>query len=117
MSDRVCLENIAIVLNQPRFSENIGAAARAMRNMGIRRLIVVDPYRYDPKRVEIMATQAAADVVAEIAFYDTLAEALGPFSYVVGTTARLGGQRQVINDPAVMAQRLLPISQENQVVV
>jgi tRNA/rRNA methyltransferase len=44
---RVNLDNIAIVLNQPRFPENIGSAARAMSNMGIKRLLVVAAENYD----------------------------------------------------------------------
>ncbi len=116
MSDKIRLENIVIVLHQPRFSENIGAAARAMRNMGIRRLIVVDPYMYNQERALTMATHAAADVVERMERHENLAEALGPFQYVVGTTARVGGQR-VLNSPPRMARQLISISQENQIAV
>ncbi|MGE0087409.1 MAG: RNA methyltransferase [Desulfococcaceae bacterium] len=114
MADKIRLENIAVVLHQPRFSENIGAAARAMRNMGIHRLIVVDPYMYNQERVLTMSTHAAADVVESMEMYENLAEALGPFQYVVGTTARVGGQR-VLNTPPRMARQLIPISQENSI--
>ncbi|GBC64090.1 rRNA methyltransferase [Desulfonema ishimotonii] len=114
MSHKICLDNIAIVLNQPRFSENIGAAARAMRNMGIRELVVVHPYKLDMERVTRMATHAASDVVADIRFADTLQEALAPFGFVAATTARLGGQR-VVHTPPVMAQKLIPVSHENRV--
>jgi tRNA/rRNA methyltransferase len=43
MPDKINLKNISIVLHRTRFSENIGAAARAIRNMGIGQLVVVDP--------------------------------------------------------------------------
>ncbi|MEZ4565410.1 MAG: TrmH family RNA methyltransferase, partial [Desulfobacterales bacterium] len=43
MEQKVNLENIHIILNRPRFPENIGAVVRAMRNMGLSRLMVVDP--------------------------------------------------------------------------
>ena len=43
MFESVRRENISIVLHRPRFSENIGAAARAMCNMGFDRLIIVEP--------------------------------------------------------------------------
>ena len=117
MAVTVSLANIAIVLVQPNISENIGAAARAMCNMGLRRLIVVDPPRCDLTRVCKMATQAALDVVEEMEVFTGLDEALRGFSYVVGTTARMGGQRQVIGSPARLAEMLVPISAENQVAI
>lgn len=116
-AEHISLDNIAVVLHQPRISENIGATARAMRNMGIRRLVVVDPYMLDMKRVRMMATQAAEEVVEAIEFHDTLASALEPFGYVVGTTARLGGQRRYIHSPESIAQKVAAIAPENQVAI
>ncbi|CAB5163116.1 tRNA (cytidine(32)/uridine(32)-2'-O)-methyltransferase (EC [Olavius algarvensis associated proteobacterium Delta 3] len=57
---KIHLNNISIVLHKPRFPENIGASARAMCNMGILRLIVIQPENFDMIRVLRMATQAAA---------------------------------------------------------
>jgi tRNA/rRNA methyltransferase len=59
----------------------------------------------------------ARDVVDGIVHCGSLAEALGDCQYVVGTTARLGGVRQMVSTPQVAAQRLIPISQNNQVAV
>lgn len=117
MAVKINLANIAIVLVQPNISENIGAAARAMCNMGLRRLIVVDPPRCDLTRVCKMATQAALDVVENMEACASLAEALRQFAYVVGTTARLGGQRQVIRNPARLAEMLIPIAADNPVAI
>ncbi len=117
MNEKIRLENVAIVLHQPRFPENIGAAARAMCNMGIRRLIVVDPENCDLTKVLRMATHAAADVVETMDVVKTLSEALTGFSYVVGTTARKGGKRPVIPSPALMAEKLIPISVENKIAI
>ena len=97
MSDRVNLDNISIVLLQPRYSENIGAAARAMRNMGIRQLVIVDPQNFDLSKALKLATHFASDIIEKSKFYPDLKEALSSFNYVVGTTARLGGQRQVVH--------------------
>ena len=58
MPDKINLDNIAIVLTGTRYPENIGAAARAMLNMGIGRLILVDPQNYDLARINKMATHA-----------------------------------------------------------
>jgi tRNA/rRNA methyltransferase len=117
MAAAVNLANVAIVLVQPNISENIGAAARAMRNMGLRRLIVVAPPRCDLTRVCKMATQAALDVVEGMEVYASLSEALRDFAYVVGTTARLGGQRQVVSSPQRLAEMLVPIAADNPVAI
>ena len=115
MPASVNLKNISIILNRPRYPENIGAAARAMRNMGFEQLIVVDPQNYDMPRVLKMATHAAIEVVERIQVYEDLQNALEHLSYIVGTTARLGGQRQLVGSAARLAEKLAPISVENQV--
>jgi tRNA/rRNA methyltransferase len=117
MSDRVNLDNISIVLLQPRYSENIGAAARAMRNMGIRQLVVVDPQNFDLSKALKLATHFASDIIEKSKFYPDLKEALSSFNYVVGTTARLGGQRQVVHTPLTLAQNLIPISVKNRIAI
>ena len=117
MPARIRIDNIAIVLCRPRYPENIGAAARAMRNMGFHDLVVVAPENCDLTRVLKMATHAAADVIEQMEIAATLGEALGPFSFVVGTTARLGRQRQVVESPAVLADRLVPVSQNNRIAI
>jgi len=114
---KICSDNIAIVLHKPRVPENIGAAARAISNMGIRRLIVVSPSHFDLIKVMRLATHAASQVVENIENYATLEEALAPFHYVAGSTARLGGQRQVICSPSQLARRLIPISQNNRAAI
>ncbi|MCP4185191.1 MAG: TrmJ/YjtD family RNA methyltransferase, partial [Hyphomicrobiales bacterium] len=93
------------------------AAARAMRNMGIKKLILVDPQNPDPARIGKMATHAALEVVDQMTVCSTLKEALNEYNYVVGTTARLGGQRKVVSSPSKLAQRLISISHLNQIAV
>ena len=116
-TERICLDHITIILQRPRFPENIGAAARAMRNMGIRRMIVVEPESYELSRVLKMATHVAANVVQEIQIAQDLREALSPFHMVVGTTARLGGEREVVQSPSQMAGRLISLSRENTIAI
>lgn len=114
---KVRLENVAIVLHQPHFPENIGAAARAAKNMGINRLIVVNPVDCDLTRILKMATHNAEDVVTEMEVHDALEEALAPFAHVVGTTARTGSHRQTLKNPRLLAEELIPVSQKNQIAV
>lgn len=109
------LENIAVVLRSPRFPENIGAAARAMRNMGLNQLLVVEPELIDMDRMCKMATHEAREIIENMRVCNSLAEALGGFNYIVGTTARLGGLRQSLRTPRAMAEELAPLSQENHI--
>ncbi len=109
------LDNIAIVLHRPHYPENIGAAARVAKNMGIGRLVVVDPPDCDLTRILKMATHVAEDVVAEMEIVDSLGDALAPFQYIVGTTGRVGSQRQTVRSPRKVAQELAAISQNNHV--
>lgn len=112
---RINLDHIAVVLHRPRYPENIGASARAALNMGIRRLIVVDPKDCDLTRILKMATHFAADLVENMEVYDDLQAALSPFQYVVGTTARMGSRRPTHSDLQRLAESLIPISHENQI--
>jgi len=109
------LKNVAVVLHRPSYPENIGAAARAACNMGVSQLIVVDPRDCDLTRVLKMATHFAADLVEGMEVCRDLETALAPFGYIVGTTARQGGQRATISDPRKLAEQLIPISQKNRI--
>ena len=86
------LDHITIVLHQPRFAENIGSTARAAMNLGLSHLTVVNPEDTDRERMAKLATHAAAGLLDEMQIQPTLAEALAPFHYIIGTTARLGGK-------------------------
>jgi len=114
---RVNLKNIAIVLNQPRFPENIGSTARAMQNMGINRLIIVSPQNCDLSKVMKLATHSAYDIIENMIEHQSLADALSSFNYIVGTTARLGGYRFDIQTPRVCAKTLVDISHNNDVAI
>jgi tRNA/rRNA methyltransferase len=117
MTERVNLSNISIVLHKPRHPENIGAAARSMCNMGLSKLVVVNPENYILKKVFKLATHVAADIVENVEFHEDLKEALSVYNYVVGTTARLGGERQVVNSPSKLAEKLIPISRKNRIAI
>ena len=60
------LDHVTVVLQKPRYPENIGSAARALRNMGLGQLRVVAPENFDLAKVRALATHAAADVVDRI---------------------------------------------------
>ena len=113
----VNLKNVSIVLQRPRFPENIGSAARVIKNMGLNKLIVNNPEDCDLTRILKMATVNAIDVVEEMELYHDLREALSPFQYIVGTTARTGTRRQTLRNPRALARELIPITAENRVAI
>lgn len=81
------LENIHIVLVEPSHPGNIGAAARAMKTMGLSRLAVVNPQRFPDPQAEWRAA-GAGDVIARCRVHDGLDAALGACRWVAGTSAR-----------------------------
>ena len=115
MSPAINSKNVSVILCRPRYPENIGAAARAMRNMGFDQLIVADPQNCDLTRILKMATHAASEVVEHMQVHADLQAALAPFNYVVGTTARLGGQRQSVIPADKLAPELAAITANNRV--
>ena len=81
------LENIRIVLVEPGHPGNIGAAARAMKTMGIGRLALVRPQRF-PDPQALWRAAGASDVVDRCRVFDDLESAISDCRWVVGTSAR-----------------------------
>lgn len=81
------VDRIRIVLVGTQHPGNIGAAARALKTMGLRRLVLVAPQRYPHVDAETMAA-GADDVLAAAVHHDTLAEAVADCRLVLGCTAR-----------------------------
>ncbi|MCW8829900.1 MAG: tRNA (cytosine(32)/uridine(32)-2'-O)-methyltransferase TrmJ [Gammaproteobacteria bacterium] len=81
------LENIRIVLVNTSHPGNIGAAARAMKNMGLSKLVLVDPVDH-PTYEAYSRAAGADDVLGAAVVVKTLAEAVAGCSWVMGTSAR-----------------------------
>jgi len=109
------LDNIAIVLLNPKYPENIGSAARAAWNMGITRVIVVADEYPVHARMAKLATHNAAHLLDKMEFHENLGDALAPFSQVIGTTARRGRQRLAAKPPREVVQNILPLLPKNQI--
>jgi tRNA/rRNA methyltransferase len=78
-------ERLCVVLVSTRNPLNIGAAARAMSNLGFARLRVVNPYEASFR--EARSAVGAALLLKSAEEYKTVAEAVADCSLVVGTTA------------------------------
>jgi tRNA (cytidine32/uridine32-2'-O)-methyltransferase len=82
------LDRIRIVLVETSHPGNIGAAARAVKNMGLRRLELVRPVRFpDPEAVA--RSSGANDILDNAGVHDSLDAALQGCNLVYGTSARL----------------------------
>jgi tRNA/rRNA methyltransferase len=117
MPENALFDHITLVLHQPRFAENIGASARAAWNMGLSHIIVVNPEDTDWERMTKLSTHMARGLLEKMKIYTSLAEALAPFHYIVGTTARLGGQRKEIIGPSQAAQKIRSLDRQNHIAV
>jgi tRNA/rRNA methyltransferase len=78
------LDNLRVVLVAARNPLNIGAAARAMSNFGVRRLRVVNPYEVAFR--EARSAVGASGLLAKAEQYESVAEAIADCKLVVGTT-------------------------------
>lgn len=107
------LDQAAIVLVRPKYPENIGAAARVAANMGVTRIIVVHTTEPDLEPMLKMATHHAAHLVHAIKRFSCLQEALAPFTWIVGTSARKGKQRRSMKHLKTAIQTTLPHLKNN----
>lgn len=81
------LQNIRVVLVNTSHPGNIGGAARAMKNMGLSRLVLVDPQDF-PSSEAVARASGATDVLEGAEVVATLEQALVGCALVFGTSAR-----------------------------
>jgi len=94
------LQNIKIVLIQTFHPGNIGAAARAMKNMGLTNLVLVNPVDFPSEEATSRAGQAT-DVLENATVVSSLEEAVKDCQLVIGTSAR----DRTITLPSLSAQQ------------
>ena len=82
------LKHIRIVLVNTSHPGNIGAAARAMKTMGLSALYLVSPALFPHQKAEEMDS-GAGDILDSATVVQTLDEAIADCTLVVGTSARM----------------------------
>ena len=80
-------QKIRIVLVNTAHPGNIGGAARAMKNMGLSELYLVQPREYPAPRA-VWRAAGARDVLANAKIVDSVDQAIAGCGLVVGTSAR-----------------------------
>jgi tRNA/rRNA methyltransferase len=104
---RMCgLENVVIVLVGTKYPGNIGSAARAMQNMGLRHLRLAAPQCLINEEAARMARKGTV-ILESTRVYRSLHSALRGIRLVVGTTGKSGGQRAQAYNPRSLAPRVL----------
>ncbi|HEY9197827.1 MAG TPA: tRNA (cytosine(32)/uridine(32)-2'-O)-methyltransferase TrmJ [Gammaproteobacteria bacterium] len=103
------LSDIRIVLVHTSHPGNIGAAARAMKNMCLDQLVLVQPAQF-PSAEATARASGADDLLARARCCATLDEALADCALVIGASARLRNVRWPELDPRAAAEQALQAS-------
>jgi len=98
------LAHVRIVLDRTSHPGNIGAAARAMKVMGLGDLRLVRPQRFPHAEATAMASNAD-DVLDAAQVHESLDDALAGCTLVIGASARRRSVSQEIVDPYAAARR------------
>lgn len=108
---------LRVVLVHTSHPGNIGAAARAMKNMCLTRLVLVKPKLF-PHVDATARASGAADLLAKVQVSDSLDQAVHDCALVIGASARLRAIPWPMLDPRQCAAKLgevLKAHSENQV--
>jgi TrmH family RNA methyltransferase len=107
---------IRIVLVAPSHPGNIGAAARAMKNMALGNLVLVSPRQFPHPEATARAS-GADDVLATARVVSSLREALSGCGYVAATTSRDRDQYFRVVDVRAAAERVVDESRRSPAAV
>lgn len=110
------LENIRIVMVNTSHPGNIGAAARAMKNMGLSRLYLVEPKDY-PSIEAINRSVGAVDVLDNAVVVENLNQAVAGCVWVAGTSARLRTIQWSTLEPKDCVQKALENLEQGEIAI
>ena len=110
------LDQIRIVMIQTTHPGNIGAVARAMKNMGLNDLCIVSPKRFPDPEADARAS-GATDILESAKVVASLDEALEDCHFVVGTSARGRHIPWPITSPREMASVAVSLQPEKRMAI
>ncbi len=108
------LANFRVVLSHTQHPGNIGAAARAMMNMGLRDLALINPERFPHPQARAQAS-GAVSVLAEARVTATLEDAIKDCAWVVGTSARARHLGDEPMTPEAFAEKAVEVAKTGRV--
>ncbi|MCK5850845.1 MAG: RNA methyltransferase [Kiritimatiellae bacterium] len=110
------LENIRVVLVGPLYGGNVGSVCRAMANMGISDLAIVNGRNLNMNNASMMACHAG-DILDNRSEYTDFAEAIKDCGVVMGATARTGLYRHHAKNPREWAPKAVEVAQTGKVAI
>lgn len=110
------LKKIRIVLMNTSHPGNIGAAARAMKNMGLTQLYLVEPKEY-PSLEAIRRSAGALDILDNAVVVKELDQAIADCLWVAGTSARLRTIEWPILEPLECVQQGLKTIEQGEIAI
>ena len=103
-----CLkDNIHFVFVRTQFASNLGSSVRIMKNMGFRKLVLVQPECEVGMEARSYAMKGA-DILESALFLPSLEEASEKLGILIGTTARYRGKKKSVIDCRTLSEDLLP---------
>ena len=100
-------DNIHFVFVRTQFASNLGSSVRIMKNMGFRKLILVQPECEVGMEARSYAMKGA-DILESALFLPSLERAAEHLGVLIGTTARYRGRKTDIMDCRTLSQEFLP---------
>jgi len=93
------MAEFSVILIEPKYSGNIGSAARAMKNFGFEQLLLVNPVEIDGE-ARARAVHAR-DILENSKIYPKFSDILnlGQFDFLVGTTAVIATDKNPLRTP------------------
>lgn len=110
------LDSISFVLVEPKQPGNIGSVARAMRNMGLKNLTLVNPADHKSGDARKMAV-GSGDILYGARVCDSLQEALADVSLAAATTHRQRRHDHVLVGPQELARRVLSLPEGHRAAI
>jgi tRNA/rRNA methyltransferase len=114
MNPEVLLSRIRIVLCRPSHPGNIGAAARAMKTMGLQHLHLVDPKKFPDADADVRAT-GAVDLLQGAKIHSSLASALSGCIFSVAMSARQRDLGPPVGQPREVVGQLMEAATNGEV--
>lgn len=114
LNQPTALQHTVVVLHRPQDVVNIGGTLRAMLNMGVPYLRLVDPVAYTPQQISALAHRSE-DILARTRTYPDLASAVRDAVLVVGTSARQHSDYPLRRDLRQVATELVATTRQGTV--
>ncbi len=115
-NETIVLPDMRVVLLRTSHSGNIGATARAMKNMGLTQLALVQPRTF-PHADATARASGADDLLADAKVCATLEEAIADCVLIIGASARVRSLPVPMLDPRQCAEKIQRSHRQGKVAV